>query len=821
MQVLSNPDFGQVAMTALPLAAAIAARLAPPPFDGKRVGARYLWRNRTRVDRHLGSASLHLPSGLWADFALPDDPHARGQGLTSWVGYLYQIPSETAERWLGGMLGLCAVDPAAPTEFRPLTGEEETFAGQVAVHLETEAPAWLAADIPARRDGLDALYVTLRQTHGEPAHVYAWRRADGRTALLTLRFQSAQGKAVRPVIWARPAEDPAAPLRWVPAWPASIPLFNADRLALKPTAPVLVCEGEKATLAAAALLPDYVCTCVGGNLHQRADWSLLVGRDVTIWPDHDAAGLRYAETVRQRAVAAGAAVSVVNVPDHYPLKWDLADPLPPGVSVEHLRGLIHAARGPAGARGPDLSILDLNRRAVPAPADVLPSWSRWLTTAARAKSAPVDYLLAALLGVASGLLAGRLQVEVRPGWVEPAILWVLLVGDSAAGKSPALEAVEVGIEALEQRLRQRYSEERLLYETATEPDPADKPFLHRVRLEDTTVEAAAAVLAREGRGLIGWSPEMTSWVTALTRYRQGGGNDRGFWLKCYDARPYSVDRRKLGDEPLLIPAMAIALCGAIQPDLLPPLLLNELDDGLAARFLTVWPSPAPAAETVDAAAWSWAEQQIAQAAERLYAAGAEQIEEHPVTGRQALTLHLSENAQARFLAWREDYLAALRRRYGDAIPSFEGKAMGHVVRLAAVLHALDWAITARPDLPPVIAEATLSAAIELRVGFFGGHRERCEMDAGEPSPERLARVLARYLVEANVETIDPAVLRRHVRLPGLRTEARLRLALLELQAAGWLAAGTAIPRQEKDPLPAVIAVRTGVLAAARQGLVTA
>lgn len=123
-----------------------------------------------------------------------------------------------------------------------------------------------------------------------------------------------------------------------------------------------------------------------------------------------------------------------------------------------------------------------------------------MTTAAQAKSAPVDYLLAALLGVASGLLAGRLQVEVRPGWVEPAIVWMLLVGDSAAGKSPALEAVEVGIEALEQHLRQRYSEERLLYETETEPDPADKPFLHRVRLEDTTVEAAAVVLAAKAAG---------------------------------------------------------------------------------------------------------------------------------------------------------------------------------------------------------------------------------------------------------------------------------------------------------------------------------
>ena len=812
-----NPDFAAVALSALPYAPAIAARLAPPPLDGKRVGARYLWRNRTRDDHELGSASLHLGTAAWADFACAEDPHARGHGLISWCSYLYRVPPETAERWLGGMLGLCQLDPAAPPEFRPLTPNEETFASQISANLESEAPAWVAVDIPERRDGLEDLYLTLRQAHGDPSNVYAWRRADGRIALLTLRWQSAHGKAVRPVIWARPADDDAAPLRWVPAWPAAIPLFNADRLALRPTAPVLLVEGEKTALAAATLFPDHVVTTVGGNLHRRADWSLLTGRDVILWPDHDEAGLRHAETSRQRAVAAGAAsVAVVAIPDHFPLKWDLADPAPPGWTPDRLHQLMHAARGPGGSKGPDLSILDLNRRAVPAPSDVLPSWAAWLNLAAKAKSAPVDYVLAALLGAASGLLGGRVQVEVRPGWSEPAVLWLLLVGDSAASKTPALEAVEVGLEALEREFRRQYDADKLTYDTAEDKDAEAKPVLHRCRIEDTTVEAAAGVLAREERGLLGWAPEMSSWLTALTRYRQGGGNDRGFWLKTYDAKPYSVDRRKLGDDPLLIPTLAVSLLGGIQPDLVPQLLQGEVDDGLAARFLLVWPSPAPAAETIDAHAWSQAEIQVARAFARLHAVAADQLTAHPVTGREALTLSLSENAQARFLAWREGYLVDLRRRHGDAIPSFEGKAAGHVVRLAAVLHALEWAATDRAALPTVIPEATLAAAIELRVGFFGAHRDRAEMDAGEPHPEKLARVLARHLVETNTETLDTTSLRRHVRLPGLRTEARLRLALLELQAAGWLAAGVAIPRQDKDPLPAIIALRSGVLTSARQ-----
>lgn len=819
MQLHQNPDFAEVAFAALPFAPAIAARLCPPPYEGKRAGARYLWRNRTRDDQQLGSASLHLGTGAWADFALPDDPRARGHGLISWTAYLYGIDLETAERWLGAMLELNQPDPQAPPEFAPLSGEEQTFASHVAVQIETATPAWHAEPTPQRQDGLSALYTGLRREHGAPSKVYAYRRADGRTALLVLRWNTPTGKVVRPAIWARPTEHPDAPLRWVPAWPASTPLLNTDRLLSNPQAPVLLCEGEKAALAAAGLFPDWVTTCVGGNLIGRADWSVLIGRQVTLWPDHDTAGLKQVEQVRQRAVAAGAAsVAVVTVPDHFPLKWDLADEAPPGWSPQKLRQLALAARGPNAGRGPDLSILELGRRPVPAPCDVLPSWSSWLALAAKAKSAPIDYILASLLGTASGLLGGRLQVEVRPGWIEPAILWLVLVGDSAAGKSPALEAVEVGLEALERELRERFDAERLHYETEDDPDPADKPILHRCRLEDTTIEAAAALLAREQRGLIGWAPELSAWITSLTRYRQGGGNDRGFWLKAYDGKSLSVDRKKLGDEPLLVPTLAISMLGGIQPDLAPQLLNTDCDDGLAARFLMVWPSPAPTADSIEPAAWLQAEQQIASAVSKLYQLVEEQAEAHPLTGRSAVACRLSEGAQMRFLSWREEHLVQLRKRYGDAIPSFEGKAPGHVVRLAAVLHALEWAASDRALLAPTIDEATLIAAIDLRCGFFAKHRERAELDAGEPSAEKLARVLARYLIEANVETIDTVSLRRHVRLPGLRTEARLRLALLELQAAGWLAAGTTIARQDKDPLPGIIALRSGVLLAAREAL---
>jgi hypothetical protein len=814
MQLHRNPDFDQVATAALPLAFAIAYRVAPPPADGKRVGGNYLWRNRTRDDRSLGSASLHLGTGAWADFALPDDPQARGHGITSWVAYLYGIAPESAERWLGGLLGLCLVDPEAPPEFAPLTDAEREFSDRVQALVEDQAPAWSAAEIPSSRGGLEKLYTLLRRQHGSPSHTYEYRRADGSPVALVLRWDTPGGKVCRPAIYARPAEDPAAPLRWVPAWPGSLPLFGADLLARRPQDPVLVFEGEKACLAGRELFRDWVCVAVGGNLHGRADWSILASRTVVVWPDHDQAGYRNAETVRQRAAAAGAtSVSVVPLPDHLPLGWDVADPLPPGWTSANLVRLVTSARGQR-RRGPDLSLLDTSRRAVPAIEDVLPSWSRWIDRATRAKSVPADYVVGALLGAASGMLGGRFWLEVRAGWTEPGVVNVVLVGDSAAGKTPAMETVEVGIEALEHALAAQYEAERSAHAADPEAKPEEKPHLHRCRIEDTSVEAAAFLLAREGRGLLGWQPEMTAWISGLTRYRQGGSNDRGFWLKAYDAKPYAVDRRKL-DDPLMIPTLAIPLLGGLQPDLVPQLLQGPVDDGLGARFLLVWPDPVT--ETVDPVTepeWREAEAFVARALSRLYVAASNQVEIQALTGREQAVLKLSAGAETRFATWHRDFLAEQRQRFGLALPGFVGKAPGHVVRLALLLHCLEWAAGTDARIPSTVTEATLATAIDLRCGFFEAHRERAELDAGEPRPERLARSLARYLVESGTELIETDVLRRHVRLPGLRTEARLRQALLELAAAGWLASGVNIPRQDRDPLPATIPLRSGLLAVA-------
>jgi hypothetical protein len=77
--------------------------------------------------------------------------------------------------------------------------------------------------------------------------------------------------------------------------PKPLPLYGLDRLAARPDAPVLLVEGEKTADAGDSLFPDYVAITSGGSTSAAsADWSPLSGRDVTIWPDNDEPGKKYA-----------------------------------------------------------------------------------------------------------------------------------------------------------------------------------------------------------------------------------------------------------------------------------------------------------------------------------------------------------------------------------------------------------------------------------------------------------------------------------------------------------------------------------------------
>lgn len=162
---------------------------------------------------------------------------------------------------------------------------------------------------PAKREGL--------------AGRWAYTDADGQLLGYVDRINDAGGKSFRPWQWDGDG--------WIAkSLPTPRPLYGLHDLAVRPDAPVLVCEGEKSTDAARRLFPGHVCVTSSGGASAAAasDWTPLQDRDVTVWPDNDEPGAKFAQTVAGILSKLGTAVRIVAIPSDWPAKWDLADEEP-------------------------------------------------------------------------------------------------------------------------------------------------------------------------------------------------------------------------------------------------------------------------------------------------------------------------------------------------------------------------------------------------------------------------------------------------------------------------------------------------------------
>lgn len=187
----------------------------------------------------------------------------------------------------------------------------------------------------------------------KPSVVYTYRDARGDLLGYVCRFDLAVGgKEFLPLTYCRSTRGELA-WRWQ-SWPAPRPLYGLDRLAREPKAPVIVVEGEKAADAAAALFPDHIVVTSphGSQSAAKANWSPLSRRDVTIWPDADEAGLKYAETVARLLAPLATSIKRLDPPMDARPGWDAADALAEGWDQARAAAFLATAVmwGPSGRR---------------------------------------------------------------------------------------------------------------------------------------------------------------------------------------------------------------------------------------------------------------------------------------------------------------------------------------------------------------------------------------------------------------------------------------------------------------------------------------
>jgi hypothetical protein len=139
-------------------------------------------------------------------------------------------------------------------------------------------------------------------------------------------------------------------LKWqFKAVPGLQPLYRLADLAADPSLDVIIVEGEKCADAAQEVFPSaVVVTSPGGAASAaKADWSVLAGRHVLIWPDLDEAGQAYAEKVALVLQGSAQDIQIVDAvalastdregcPREPKKGWDVVDALDEGWSPSEL-----------------------------------------------------------------------------------------------------------------------------------------------------------------------------------------------------------------------------------------------------------------------------------------------------------------------------------------------------------------------------------------------------------------------------------------------------------------------------------------------------
>ena len=319
-------DFAAINQAALAAFPAVLNRLLP---KGKVVGREIVALNPRRADRNLGSFKINRYNGRWCDFATGE----RGGDRVSLVAYLADVSQGDAARLLAQMLGmenrgaLSLMTPRIPSRLshRPSLRRRRG---------KTSNPPDAPPTCPLADAGTWSPCAAARLSGRKPDGSWRYATAQDETAFYAARWNEADGKKTfRPISW---GERPGWQFE---AWPDHRPLFNLPDLVSRPKTPVVICEGEKAgRSAAAAIFPNSIATTSSGgaNAAAKTDWTPIAGRSILIWPDHDAAGEKYARVVATILAALDCSVCIIDAKALAAIdpaggareprdKWDAAD----------------------------------------------------------------------------------------------------------------------------------------------------------------------------------------------------------------------------------------------------------------------------------------------------------------------------------------------------------------------------------------------------------------------------------------------------------------------------------------------------------------
>src|SRR5262249_16410891 len=153
-------------------------------------------------------------------------------------------------------------------------------------------------------------------------------------------------------------------------------------------------------------------------------------------------------------------------------------------------------------------------------------------------------------------------------WKESARIWTALVGPPSSKKTPICRKAMRPIERIDAQLYQEYAAQMRDYEALSREErrTVEKPPQKRLRLEDTTIEAAQEIFRDSPDGLLVFRDELSGWFGSMDKYvgHRGAAMDRGFWLQAWNGGGYALNR--IGRGSHVFENLSASILGGIQPE---------------------------------------------------------------------------------------------------------------------------------------------------------------------------------------------------------------------------------------------------------------
>jgi len=329
--------------------------------------------------------------------------------------------------------------------------------------------------------------------------------------------------------------------------------------------------------------------------------------------------------------------------------------------------------------------------------DVFPDPCRsFVLEASAALGCDPCYVALPLLVAVAGCIGNLRRILLKPGWVEPAVIWAAVVGRSGTLKSPAQQMVFAPLHADEIAAIERHREGLAGYERALEAwkaapknergeMPQEPPPPQRLIMSETTVEAVAARLEENPRGLIVVRDELAAWLSGFDMYRGGRGGDVQKWIEMHGARPLIVDRKSGDKRTICVPNAAVSVTGGVQPETLRDILGREhFHNGLASRLLMTMPPGKPK---------RWTDAIVGrETAEWLAGVYRSLRSLRPGMGDGGrflpIDIPLAPEALEQWIAFYERHAQRQAEAATDALAASFAKLEGYAARFALVLHAV-------------------------------------------------------------------------------------------------------------------------------------